>query len=168
LIGKHLARGRWLLYDSAVFSDGVIQALKRPSILLWVVVLIPAIGSSFAVADDTLTERGRYLGATTGCNDCHTAGYAESGGGIPQTEWLTGIPVGYSGPWGTTYAANLRRTAANMDEAQFIAKSRSPLLPPMPWFGLRDLTDEDVAAIYRFIRSLGPAGEDMPAYVPPE
>ncbi|MEQ9563802.1 MAG: hypothetical protein RLN69_14885, partial [Woeseiaceae bacterium] len=90
-----------------------------------------------------------------------------SGGDVPESEWLKGWPIGFTGPWGTSYAANLRRTTANMDEAQFIARARSQLLPPMPWFSLRAMTDDDVAAIYRYIRSLGPAGEDMPAYVPP-
>jgi hypothetical protein len=54
-----------------------------------------------------------------------------------------------------------------MSEQEFIARARSELLPPMPWFSLRDMSNADVAAIYQFIRSLGPAGEEMPAYVAP-
>jgi hypothetical protein len=37
----------------------------------------------------------------------------------------------------------------------------------MPWFSLRDMTDEDLRAIYQFVRSLGPGGEPAPAYLPP-
>ena len=46
--------------------------------------------------------------ATSGCNDCHTAGYMQKDGQVPETEWLTGDSMGWQGPWGTTYAANLR------------------------------------------------------------
>ena len=32
-----------------------------------------------------LVERGAYLAVTSGCNDCHTPGYPESGGQTPLT-----------------------------------------------------------------------------------
>jgi mono/diheme cytochrome c family protein len=115
-----------------------------------------------------MLARGRYLVAITGCNDCHTAGYAESGGAVPESEWLTGVPVGFRGPWGTSYPANLRLTAQTLSEDQWIARARSPLLPPMPWFALRDMNDDDARALYRYIRSLGPAGEPAPVYVAPD
>jgi hypothetical protein len=37
----------------------------------------------------------------------------------------------------------------------------------MPWFALRDMDKEDLRAIYRFVRHLGPAGSPAPAYLPP-
>jgi hypothetical protein len=37
----------------------------------------------------------------------------------------------------------------------------------MPWFSLKDMSDRDLTDVYRFIRSLGPAGEPAPAAVPP-
>ena len=37
----------------------------------------------------------------------------------------------------------------------------------MPWFTLRDMSAQDLRALYRFVRSLGPAGDAAPAYVPP-
>lgn len=37
----------------------------------------------------------------------------------------------------------------------------------MPWFALRDMSDADLRAIYRYIRHLGPGGQPAPAYVPP-
>ena len=58
-----------------------------------------------AAASDV--ERGRYLVQVGGCNDCHTVGYLESGGTVPEPQWLTGGRVGYKGPWGITYAPNL-------------------------------------------------------------
>src|SRR5215212_12212744 len=54
-------------------------------------------------------ERGRYLVKVAGCNDCHTAGYAMAGGKVPESQWLMGDHLGWRGPWGTTYAVNLRR-----------------------------------------------------------
>lgn len=114
-----------------------------------------------------MLKRGEYIVRIGGCNDCHTAGYAENGGTTPVAAWLTGSPVGYQGPWGTSYATNLRLTLQGMTEAQWIGYARLPRLPPMPWFGLRDMSDEDLRAVYRYIRSLGAAGERMPAAVPP-
>ena len=52
--------------------------------------------------------------AVASCNDCHTPGYMQKGGAVPVGEWLTGTPVGYQGPWGTTYAANLRLTGLRL------------------------------------------------------
>ena len=118
-------------------------------------------------SDAATLERGRYLTIAGGCNDCHTAGYAESAGKVPEADRLTGNRMGFSGPWGTVYAANLRLVAQSLDEAQWIAKVRAPLRPPMPWFNLRDMRDDDVRALYRYVRSLGPKGEPAPAYVAP-
>jgi len=113
-------------------------------------------------------KRGRYLVQIAGCNDCHTAGYAESGGKVDEKLWLTGSPLGWRGPWGTTYAANLRLVAQSMTEAQWMARVRSELRPPMPWFNVRDMTDADARAIYRYLRAAGPAGTPVPGYVPPD
>lgn len=40
--------------------------------------------------------------------------------------------------------------------------------PPMPGFTLHHITEQDLRAIYRFVRHLGPAGEPAPAFVPPD
>ncbi len=112
--------------------------------------------------------RGRYLVQIAGCNDCHTAGYAHTAGKVEESMWLTGDGLGWRGPWGTTYASNLRLTVKNMTADQFASLARSPLRPPMPWFNLRDMQDSDVKAIYAYLKHLGPAGEPAPAYVPPD
>ena len=112
-------------------------------------------------------ERGRYLVNISGCNDCHTVGYPESGGKTPRNEWLTGNPVGFQGPWGTTYPANLRILVQSMTEAQWIARARTPMRPPMPWFSLQAMSDNDLRAIYRFVRELGPKGKPAPDYAAP-
>lgn len=112
--------------------------------------------------------RGKYLVQITGCNDCHTAGYAESGGKVEESKWLLGDRLGWRGPWGTTYASNLRLTVKDMTAEQFLARARSPLRPPMPWFNLVAMRDSDVKAIYAYLKHLGPAGEPAPAYLPPD
>jgi len=117
--------------------------------------------------DRTALERGRYIVSTSGCNDCHTAGYPESGGRVPEAEWLTGSTVGFNGPWGTTYPANLRLLAQKLSEQEWLARARTEMRPPMPWFSLRDMSDADLRAMYRYIRSLGAKGQPAPAYVPP-
>jgi hypothetical protein len=38
----------------------------------------------------------------------------------------------------------------------------------MPWFNMRDMSDADARAIYRYLRHLGPAGTPAPDYVPPD
>jgi mono/diheme cytochrome c family protein len=112
-------------------------------------------------------ERGRYLVRTSGCNDCHTPGYPESGGKMDEKLWLTGSTLGWRGPWGTTFPSNLRLVAQNLTEAQWLKHARTEWRPPMPWFSLRDMSDADLAAMYRYLRHLGPAGKPAPTFVPP-
>ena len=117
--------------------------------------------------DSASVARGRYLVTVSGCNDCHTPGGMEKGPAVPEVQWLTGLPVGFQGPWGTTYPSNLRLVLGAMTEAQWLQHARQERLPPMPWFNLRSMTDADLNAIYAFVRSLGPAGVAAPAYVAP-
>lgn len=121
-----------------------------------------------AQAAQPAPEWGRYLVVVGGCNDCHTPGYGANGGKVPEKQWLTGDRLGWKGPWGTTYPANLRLLVSTMSADQWVdlAKHRE-MRPPMPWFTLRAMKEQDLRAIYGFIRSLGPAGEPAPAYVPP-
>ena len=120
-------------------------------------------------SDAQLVERGRYLARIAGCNDCHTPGYAQSGGNVPEKDWLVGDRLGWHGPWGTTYPANLRLYMQKLTEEQWIKVAQTvQMRPPMPWFALRDMTQADLRALYRFIRHLGPAGEAAPTYLPPD
>lgn len=118
--------------------------------------------------DPALVNRGRYLAKIGGCNDCHTAGYAPSGGKVPEKDWLLGDKLGWRGPWGTTYPTNLRQFIDKMSEKDWMAYAKTiETRPPMPWFAIRDMTAGDQRALYHFMKSLGPAGEPAPAYVPP-
>jgi mono/diheme cytochrome c family protein len=116
----------------------------------------------------SIVDRGRYLVQIAGCNDCHTAGYAQAGGKVAESDWLTGDALGWHGPWGTTYPTNLRLYVANMSEAQWLQRVRSMQpRPPMPWFNLRAMSDDDLRALFRYVKSAGPAGRTAPAYLPP-
>jgi len=86
---------------------------------------------------------------------------------VPETEWLTGDSMGWQGPWGTTYPANLRHLFQQMDENAWLARARQPMRPPMPAPSLRAMSEADLKAIYRYVRSLGAKGQAVPAYVPP-
>jgi len=99
----------------------------------------------------------------------HTAGYAERQGEVPREQWLTGsAPLGYTGPWGTTYATNLRLRMQDMSEAQWLEYSAHLRARPiMPDFALRAMSEDDRRALYHFIRGLGPAGERAPDALPP-
>ena len=130
-------------------------------------------GCSAASKDDasrsaSLVEHGRYMVQIAGCNDCHTAGYALAEGRIDEKAWLMGDVVGWQGPWGTTYAPNLRIYMQRLTEDQWVAAARAlKTRPPMPFFGLNIMTERDLRAIYQFTRSLGEPGKPAPEYLPP-
>ena len=120
-------------------------------------------------ADEASLKRGRYIAQIAGCNDCHSAGYAMSGGRTPEKDWLMGEAVGWRGPWGTTYPTNLRLYLQDLTEDQWVKKAKNlQARPPMPWFALRDMSTPDLRAFYRFVRHLLPAGQPAPEYVPPD
>jgi mono/diheme cytochrome c family protein len=120
-----------------------------------------------AAESDNL-PRGRYLVTIAGCNDCHTAGWMQSGGQVPEKDWLTGEGIGWRGAWGTTYAVNLRLYLNGLTEDQWVERARTVRTrPPMPWWALHAMTDSDLRAIYQYVKSLGPGGRAAPSYVPP-
>ena len=119
--------------------------------------------------DDAQIKRGRYLVLVAGCNDCHTPEYPQKGGKVPEAQWLTGDALGWHGPWGTTYATNLRLYMQDLTEEQWVKKAKSlQARPPMPWFNVQAMTTSDLRALYRYVRHLGPAGKPAPAYLPPD
>ena len=125
----------------------------------------PVVAGNNAVS----VERGRYVVRIAGCNDCHTAGYAERGGDVPESEWLLGDQLGWRGPWGTTYPINLRLYFSRMTEDQWLSVARQlRSRPPMPYFNVAAMTDEDLRSLYRFARILEPLGKPVPAYLPPD
>ena len=140
------------------------------AVLLGALLAMPAllIAAPLPAGKPGSIERGRYVVKVSGCNDCHTPGYAQRDGQVPERDWLTGDSLGWSGPWGTTYASNLRLKLAALSEAQWLHLARTARYrPPMPWFNLHAMSEGDLRAVYRYVRHLGPAGVAAPAYVPP-
>lgn len=84
------------------------RASALGAVVLTCATLIALTAMASPVPTPAQLERGRYLIKTTGCNDCHTQGYTESAGRVAESRWLTGSSLGWQGPWGTTYAVNLR------------------------------------------------------------
>lgn len=87
----------------------------------------------------------------------------------------------YIGPWGISYAANLTPDATgigNWKFEQFLTairdgkskgiESNRNLLPPMPWQMIRSMTDEDLKAVFTYLKSIPPVNNLVPAPVPPD
>ena len=120
------------------------------------------------VAAASPVEAGAYLVRVAGCHDCHTDGWLQAAGQVPRSGWLTGSAIGFRGPWGTTYPSNLRLTVQRVTEDRWVEMMRTrSQKPPMPWFNLHGMSERDLRATYRFIRTLGAPGEPVPASLPP-
>ena len=127
-------------------------------------------GQARQTGANATVERGRYIVEIGGCNDCHTAGYAEAGGKAAESDRLKGDALGYRGPWGTTYPTNLRLSLSKMTEDQWLTYGKALMTrPPMPWFNVRAMTDADLRAVYQYIKQLpGGAGTAAPAFLAPD
>ena len=107
---------------------------------------------------------------TSGCNDFHTPMYARTNGAQPpERDWLKGSPDPHAGPWGVSYGKNLRLTVARVTEDEWVELlNTGTSLPPMPWPSVRNRSEYDKRALYRYIRSLpGDPGVQAPDPLPP-
>ena len=120
-----------------------------------------------ATAGNSDVEVGRYLAVIALCNDCHTANWLPKAD-VPVEQWLAGNPVGWEGSWGGTFPSNLRLRAQEWTEDQWVQtlKTRKER-EPMPWSAVNQMSENDARALYRFLKSLGPTGEHMPAPIGP-
>lgn len=83
------------------------------------------------------------------------------------------------GPWGVSYAANLTPDPVTgigkrYNEASFIKTLRTgkkpegePLLPPMPWPMIGQMTDEDLKSVYAYLGSIKPVSNNVKTAAPP-
>lgn len=146
----------------------VLAAILLAMLLLW-----PEKGQAHGEQNSSTTQalrdRGRYIAMIGGCNDCHTPGFDMNAGQIPDEQWFVGNSMGFRGPWGTSYPTNLRLMVQRMSESEWITfVTTYEALPPMPYWALHNMDKEDLRAVYQFIHSLGPAGEEAPAPLPPD
>jgi hypothetical protein len=100
---------------------------------------------------------------------------------LPPGPWaiVTAPLSAWSGPWGVSYAANLtpddETGTGAWDENTFVKAIRTgkhlgagrDILPPMPWQMYRNFTDEDLKAIFAYLKSVPPIKNKVPDPVPP-
>src|ERR1043165_4501398 len=97
--------------------------------------------------------------------------------------WMGGFSptlTAWSGPWGVSFSANLTpdpETGRLRDftEQQFL-QTRRPggprgqgreILPPMPWPFIGKMTDDDLKAIFAYLRQVAPVKNKVPEPLPP-
>ena len=93
---------------------------------------------------------------------------------------VTNDMTAWVGPWGISYAANLtpdETGIGNWSEAQFIRAIREgkskglensrQLLPPMPWQDFALMKDEELKAIFAYLKSVKPINNVVPPPAPP-
>lgn len=107
--------------------------------------------------DPAQVERGRHLAVTRGCTDCHG-------------DDLAGAVVIDAGPVGIFVSANLTPAGAGkgMDANLFehavrhgVGRDGRPLRF-MPATDFAGMDDDDVAALYAYVRSVPPASRELP------
>lgn len=106
-----------------------------------------------------IIERGRHVIKTMGCNSCHTPDYMIKRSNIPEEDWLVGSTLGFRGSNGTAYPTNLRLLFNNMTEDEWLVLAKQMREDsPMAWIMLSKTVDQDLRAIYKFVKHLGPKG----------
>lgn len=100
---------------------------------------------------------------------------------IIKSGWalVNGELTGWAGPWGASFTANLTSDETgigNWSEEQFkkaLTEGKwkgmdgtRPLMPPMPWQNYSHLHDEDVKAIFAFLKSTKPVKNIEPSIRP--
>ncbi|WP_299708022.1 c-type cytochrome [uncultured Pontibacter sp.] len=96
--------------------------------------------------------------------------------GLAVTQTLTS----WVGPWGISYSSNLtsdKTGIGNWTEKNFFLAIREGkhkgmengrmLLPPMPWEMIANMTDEELRAVFAYLKSTKPINNVVPAAQPP-
>jgi hypothetical protein len=118
-------------------------------------------------------KRGRFLVNLVGCEDCHTP-VDKRHTPIPGMEFSGGQV--FQAPWGTVASSNLTPDPSGIpyyDEAMFIKAMRTgtvgarKLNKTMPWSTLRNMTDEDLAGMFAYLKTLKPVDHHVDNSEPP-
>jgi mono/diheme cytochrome c family protein len=101
---------------------------------------------------------------------------------LPPGPWMMSAAAtmtSWAGPWGVSYTMNLtpdKETGlGDWTLEQFIATMKTgkdrgkgrALLPPMPYFNLAKLSDEDIASVFAYLQSLPPMKNRVPQPIDP-
>src|SRR4051812_8677899 len=124
-----------------------------------------------AVQAQTMEQAGEYLTIVGSCNDCHTQGWSETKGKVAPADRFAGLNVGFRGEWGTVYGKNLRTIVQRQSEDHWVEVLKTADggdgKPPMPWWNTAMMSDRDLRAMYRYIKSLGPNPKGVPRALRP-
>ncbi len=86
----------------------------------------------------------------------------------------TSTLTAFGGPWGVSFAANLtpdpETGIGSWTEEDFVQAMKTgkhhgsdrQILPPMPWQNLAQMRDRDLAAIFRYLKSIPPIQNRVP------
>ena len=98
----------------------------------------------------------------------------------PWSGAMTPTSTGWSGPWGVSFSANLTPdpetgVLSDFSEQQFIQTIRTgrhqgqgrQILPPMPWPAYSKMTDDDLKAVFAYLRQIPPVKNKVPDPLPP-
>lgn len=101
---------------------------------------------------------------------------------LASAEWMVASAptnTAHSGPWGVSFTANLtpdENTGLGIwTEDMFMKALRTgrhmgasrEILPPMPWYNYGKMTDDDLKAVYAYLRSIPPVHNRVPDPLPP-
>jgi hypothetical protein len=152
---------------------------------------------------DSQVKWGERLVFVGGCNDCHTP--KKMGPNGPENEMslmLSGHPTqmpppdfdpkeaakknliitqtftSWTGPWGTTYAANITSDSTGIGgwtEAQFLKclkekkwmglDNTRPLMPPMSMMPITEMSEDEMKAIFAYLKTTKPIKNVIPEAV---
>ena len=171
--------------DQQILSRRHTAQWSVASVVAATILCASAPGSAQQPPGNAIAERGRYLVRITGCHDCHspkvqgmTPDLTRALSGRLATTPLPSATQGevhaaldltaWTGPWGFSVASNLTPDATTgigtrYSEASFMATMRTgkkpngtPLMPPMPAEVYQNMTDEDLRAIFAYLRTIKP------------
>jgi len=101
---------------------------------------------------------------------------------LPPGPWMlvgAATMTAWSGPWGVSFTANLTPDEETgigaWDENMFIQAMRTgkhlgggrDILPPMPWQWYREYSDDDLKAIFAYLKSIPPIKNQVPDPIEP-
>jgi hypothetical protein len=115
---------------------------------------------------------GEYLAGMSACDDCHTPSF--QGRQVKGMKFAGGTTL--EGPWGHVASANITPDSSGIsyyDEALFISMIRTghvkarKLSGIMPYWLLSDYNDDELKAIFAYLRTLQPIHHRVDNTLPP-
>lgn len=117
-------------------------------------------------------RRGQDLVTLAACYDCHTP--QRNGQPIPELAYAGGFDL--RGPWGRIASANITSDPSGIpyyDEELFLQVMRTghvrarKLHDLMPWHFYKNLTDDDIKAMFAYLKTLSPVKHRVDNSLPP-